>query len=145
MQSDKYINDAKTWCAQGETFGRAAVLLFRSDPFLYFPAAILGHQALEMLLKAALIRQGFKITRVDGGVWGHDLVELATKLESVVATAFSDELFEAAEIFTDYFNELRYPRELKNVEGLGGEEGLRLEYAIGYLLSYARPPKDAGT
>ncbi len=74
MQNDKYVNDAKTWCAHGETFGRAAALLFRSgNPSLYFPAATLGHQALEMLLKAALIRQGLKISKADDDVWGHDL------------------------------------------------------------------------
>jgi len=76
-QKDKYTNSPDTWCEHGEIFGRAARELFASgNPFFYFPAALVGHQALEMLLKAALLRQGLKIQ----DVWGHDLVELANKL-----------------------------------------------------------------
>jgi len=53
--------------------------LFLSDNIVvWFPAAILGHHALEMLLKCALIRAGHVIER--GDVWGHVLVELAKKL-----------------------------------------------------------------
>jgi hypothetical protein len=67
------------------------VTLFDSgDPFLYFPAATLGHHALEMYLKSALIVNGMtvfdprKVGSLDPSVnlaatdcaWGHDLVDL---------------------------------------------------------------------
>jgi HEPN domain-containing protein len=45
---------------------------------LWFPAAFLGHQALEMFLKAALIKRGRRV--VKGDVWGHNLVDLGSDL-----------------------------------------------------------------
>jgi hypothetical protein len=70
MQSDKYANDANTWAAQGETFGRA--VSFQGRPVPLFSRSHFGHQALEMLLKASLIRHGgFKISKADGEVWVH--------------------------------------------------------------------------
>ena len=135
---DKHANSADTWCAHGETFGQAAHALFTSgNPFFYFPAALLGHQALEMVLKAALLRQGFKINEA----WGHDLVKLANKLTASGKVSLHEEVFEVGRIFNAYFKELRYPQELEDVEGLGEAEGERLNNAIPYVLPYARAPK----
>src|SRR5580704_6568324 len=64
------------------------------DPFLFFPAATLGHHALEMYLKSAMIASGMtvfnqrELKSLDAGVnlaeadcaWGHNLVKLAETL-----------------------------------------------------------------
>jgi len=126
---DKYANDAVAWQRNAGVFREATHLLFNhGNPLLYFPAAILGHQTLEMFLKAALIKKGFQISPIQGDVWGHDLPQLVGQL-------FMDgppppALLEVAKTFNDYFNELRYPRELNKVEGLGEIEGWQLEDVI---------------
>lgn len=136
-RNDKYMNDPDTWCAHGEVFGKAAAALFSErNPFFCFPAALVGHQALEMLLKAALLRRGLKI----GEIWGHDLVELANRLASNGAH-LHDEVIDVAKTFNTYFEELRYPREPQNVGHLGKADGERLKDAISYVLPYARRPK----
>lgn len=137
-QQDKYENDATAWCQSAENFRAAAYLLFRNgNPFLYFPAAILGHFALEMFIKAALIRNGHRIDPTD--VWGHDLPKLLAKLASGIE--FPELVSEAAETFNIYFEELRYPREADKLTGLGEDAGWLLEDAISYLLPYAKGPK----
>jgi len=79
----------------GGTFFEAAVLLFNvNNPFLWFSAAILGHHALEMLLKSALIRAACPV-REGGGpeddfVWGHDLEKPATFAALQTARLFSE-------------------------------------------------------
>ena len=64
---------------------------------MYFPATVLGHHALEMYLKAALIRSGMtacnprKIKFLDSSIgitkqecaWGHDLIALAEELARI--------------------------------------------------------------
>jgi HEPN domain-containing protein len=81
-------------------------------PSLWFSAAILGHQALEMLIKAALIRKGHSIDRSD--IWGHDLRKLAERL--AFHADLPPEVVTDLDTFTDLFNELRYPSELERVK-----------------------------
>jgi hypothetical protein len=84
--------DAPQWRDSGYHNYRASRVLFEcGDPFLWFPAASLGHHALEMLLKAALIHEGMtmcdprKVKDLDPAlgltkddcIWGHALVEPA--------------------------------------------------------------------
>ncbi len=58
----KYAGDADTWLLWGDHTLAGAQALFRSEnPFHWFSAAILGHQALEMYLKAALVRRGHQV------------------------------------------------------------------------------------
>ena|SRR5712692_11960340 len=98
---------------------------------VWFPAAILGHQALEMFLKAALIRKGHRVDKTD--VWWHDLCALAQKLVDH-GVALTPEFMQGLQQFTNYFNELRYPANLKNVMGLGQEEGDFLHKLVQVLL-----------
>ncbi len=137
---DKYANNADAWLANGSIFSRASKILFeQGDPFLFFPAALLGHQALEMLLKAALIRSGSRVGR--GDVWGHELVDLAQRLTAPGRISLPNLFFEVAKNFDNFFSELRYPREIKSVQGLGTDDGWHLDWAVGVILPYARPPK----
>src|SRR5208337_3118504 len=95
VKLDKYGRDARAWKNSAETAYRAATLLFETrDLLLIFPAATLGHHALEMYLKAAPICEGStifdpkKFKYLDPSVmlrktdcaWGHDLVALARQL-----------------------------------------------------------------
>ena len=134
---DKYSRDAETWRQWADATYAGARTLFHSENFqLWFPAAILGHQALEMYLKAALIRRGHAVAPED--IWGHDLSALAEKLaakDSRVPPTIGGQL----QVFTDYFNELRYPCELVNVSGLGESEGQLLDERAGTLRPYAEP------
>lgn len=109
--------------------------MFRSGNFfLWFPAAILGHQALEMYLKAALIVRGRSISPND--VWGHDLTLLAKQLFG--NRVMPQQLKKHLRIFTDYFNELRYPSNLVRVEGLGEDEGNLLDILVRNLRPLAQ-------
>jgi len=86
--------------------------------------------------KAALIGRGHAVAPED--VWGHDLSTLAEKLaanDSRVPPAIGGQL----QVFTDYFNELRYPCELVNVSGLGKSEGQLLDELVRTLRPYAEP------
>lgn len=133
--SEKYSTDAETWLQWADHTHAGARTLFESDnPVLWFSAAILGHQALEMYLKAALIRQGHRVGCED--VWGHDLVELARRLQAKVSS-FPARLMPDLQVFTHYFNELRYPAELLNVAGLSQEEGAILENLVQSLRPFA--------
>lgn len=136
MVESDYSSDADTWLNWAEVTYAGAQTLFLSDNALvWFPAAILGQQALEMFLKAALIRKGHRVVR--GDVWDHDLCALAMKLIShgvVLTPEFMSEL----QKFTDYFNELRYPASLQNVMGLGQEDGALLEHLAQVVRLYAK-------
>src|SRR6266853_2489642 len=95
LKLDKYAQDARAWKAWGDHNYAASSYLFQShQPILIFAAATLGHYALEMYLKAALICQGctvfdpknlkaldppMKLQRANCA-WGHNLVPLARKL-----------------------------------------------------------------
>jgi len=95
IQLDKYARDARAWrdCAEGN-YMASAMLFDSQNPFVWFAAATLGHHALEMYLKAALVHEGMtvfdpeKIIRSDPTaglvrsdcVWGHSLLYLADTL-----------------------------------------------------------------
>ncbi len=70
-KTNKHTQDAEAWRRNAESTFDAATLLFSlNNPSVWFSAAMLGHHALEMLLKSALLREGCKIAKDD--VWGHD-------------------------------------------------------------------------
>jgi len=137
----KYCDDDETWLQWGDVTYTGAHTLFHSDNFsLWFPAAILGHQALEMYLKAALILRGHRVVRTD--IWGHDLRQLSSKL-SAKGCALPLDLLEKLDVFTDYFDELRYPAELVKVKELGEAERDLLAELVSVLRPMAqRTPND---
>jgi HEPN domain-containing protein len=137
MMESNYSSDADSWLNWAEATYAGAQTLFLSDNALvWFPAAILGQQAMEMFLKAALIRKGHRVVRED--IWGHDLCALARKLINH-GLVFAPEFMLELQKFTDYFNEFRYPASLKNVMGLGQDEGVLLQH----LVQVVRPPATA--
>lgn len=79
-----------------------------------------------MYLKAALILRGHSICRTD--VWGHDLTQLAKQLFE--KRPMPPQLEKDLQILTNYFNELRYPSNLKSVQGLGEDEGRLLDILV---------------
>jgi HEPN domain-containing protein len=137
---DVYAQDAREWRMAAEGTLQAATLLFNlNNPAVWFSASILGHHALEMLLKSALIQEGYTVVPgkpEDGFVWGHDLEELA-KLLASKRSDFSLQISPRLARFDTFFNELRYPKALHNVDSLGpGEqEGMLL---VG-LMTLIRP------
>jgi hypothetical protein len=173
VQLDKYANDARAWREFAEVDYAASVLLFTSDrPFLWFAAATLGHHALEMFLKAALICEGMTVCdrqkipknnrttlKPEDCVWGHDLLCLARKLgrkrpefdlSVVIKTpgclAAEDRLLTVElgfEIFDPFFSELRYPGELTKVECLGAEHKIILEELVTRLRPFGSKPVQA--
>jgi HEPN domain-containing protein len=62
LKLDKYARDAALWRDWAAINYSAAKTLFESgDAFLLLPAATLGHHALEMYLKSALIAHGMTV------------------------------------------------------------------------------------
>jgi HEPN domain-containing protein len=120
--------DALTWLQWAEqTYAGAHVLFNDGNPFLWFSAATLGHQALETFLKAALIKTGRRIDKSD--VWGHDLVGLARELE-MTGVAFPLRFLDDLQRFNDFFEELRYPHPAVKVQDLGAMEGELLDALV---------------
>jgi hypothetical protein len=160
---DKYATDARTWRDFATLDYLAAKALFGSrNPFLYLAAATLGHHSLEMYLKAALICEGMtvihprKIKSLDPAVgltaancvWGHSLVHLAEKLSKrrpdfdlsaqmniagCVTLRMPMRMRDALAMFDPFSSELRYPQELKTLEGVGEEEELVLDQLVARL------------
>lgn len=138
---DEFATDAAEWVKAAMGTFKGAKLLFQTEnPHLWFSAAILGHHALEMLLKAALIQEGFTVAKgkpQDGLVWGHRTEELAQLLHSK-RPEFSINIPDKWEFLFDcptylarydaFFDELRYPTSpLQRVETLGpGEHEIEL-------------------
>jgi HEPN domain-containing protein len=140
VQKDRYRNEPTAWLQLADNSFQAAELLHKEGhALLWYPAALLGHHALEMLLKAALIRQRARIERDDA--WGHDLVELGKLLDTRRPLGSANEFWETLKIFYDYFKELRYPQQLKEVRGLGEEEFDRLAEAVKFLRPFALEPR----
>ena len=159
-QLDKYARDARAWRDWAKVNYSASAELFASgNPFLYFSAATLGHHALEMYLKSALICEGmtvfnpvilrslnpgFGLTR-SNCAWGHSLVGLADQLSKkrsdfnlsaemnipeslVLPMPMTVEAGFA--LFDPFFSELRYPQELKKLEGVGKDERFVLDELV---------------
>jgi len=162
VKLDKYARDFALWRDWAAINYSAAKTLFETgDVFLWFPAATLGHHALEMCLKSALIANGMTIFNprdvksLDPGVeltltdcaWGHELVRLAETLAQrnptfdpsrrmdfigvVIGGPLTIE--EGLSIFDPFFSELRYPREMNKMEGLGEEHERLLDSLVGEL------------
>jgi hypothetical protein len=164
---DKYARDYQLWRDYAAFNYHAAILLFESEnPFAYFPAATLGHHALEMYLKSSLIVSGMtvfnpkKVKELDPSIvlaerdcaWGHNLVALGKQLAArtadlqlagrlpimgLVVLQEPMTVEEGFAIFDPFFTELRYPQENKLVTGLGHEHGFLLK-ALVEVLQYVR-------
>jgi hypothetical protein len=159
---DKYAKNASAWRDSGHINYSASKYLFASgNPFLYFPAATLGHLALETYLKALLIAGGMTacnpkiVSKLDPSlglkasdcVWDHKLPALARAFASKrpdfdLATKFTMfalvlqmpmTLLQGFELFEPFFSELRYPMEAKNTDGLGMDHGWVLEALVAHL------------
>lgn len=162
MKLDKYARDFAIWRDWAAINYRAAKVLFATeDPFLLFPAATLGHHALEMYLKSALIANGMtvvdprKVTRLDDTnlmaedcAWGHGLVELARvlvkrrpefslskEMKFVGYIVLTEPMIveEGLVIFDPFFSELRYPQEMTAVDNLGTEHERLLDSLVSEL------------
>ena len=150
MQIDKYARDAELWRRDAEATLAAANLLFAQKPDFWFAAAILGHHALEMLLKSALIQEGFTVANgkpEDGYVWGHCLEKLAKLLASkrqdfslqdsprgTLPLGTCPTYFARYDMF---FDELRYPHASPNIVSLGpGQDETEL---LAQLMDLIRP------
>jgi len=167
LQLDKYARDAESWWQNARINFDASRVLFTHENsiMLCFPAATLGHHALEALLKAALIRTGcavfdpMKTRHLDPAsgitaaecVWGHSLVELAQKLDlrrtdfdlaaSLDITRFGDPMSIQAglELFDPFFSEMRYPQALDKFESLGPDDIVLLSLLFSEIEPFARP------
>jgi hypothetical protein len=163
MKLDRYARDYALWRDSASINYTAATTLFDTgDPLLMFPAATLGHHALEMYLKAGLIANGMTVfnpkdlKKLDAGItlatadcaWGHNLVTLAETLArrnpafdvskqfDVVGYLTIKEpltIREGLAIFDPFFSELRYPQEMKTCDGLGGEDRDLLDALVAEL------------
>jgi hypothetical protein len=157
---DKYARDWALWRSFATINCSAAIHLFDSgDPMLLFPAATLGHHALEMHLKSVLILNGMtacdprKVKHLDPSigltesdcVWGHELVKLGTLLATTTPHFKMDmdlpfiglltepepiTVERGLAIFDPFFTELRYPQEAKLVNDLGPEHKILLEMLV---------------
>jgi HEPN domain-containing protein len=130
-----YSASAHSWSHWAKRIYSAAQTLFANEnPSLWFGAAVLGHQAIEMCLKAILIGQGHRV--VKGDVWGHDLLALMKQVQDS-GIKLPPEFEEDFRVFNSFFNELRYPTALNEVSGFGQEEGERLRRILWVLGPFA--------
>ena len=163
---DKYARDPKPWRLLAQFNLDAARVLFTHDGAitLCFPAATLGHLALEGLLKTALIREGFTIfdpaklkqlasptLSKEQCAWGHNLVALAKLLASKRAELdlqkpirgffppyeYPVTIEGGLAIFDPYFSELRYPQQLDKLQGIGPDDLRMLDAIVQELLPFA--------
>ena len=120
-----------------------AIKLFQSKNYLvWFPAAVLGHLALEQLLKSAVIQAGCPVTKgrpQNGHAWGHSLLALAQLLRSKRRDFPADVLKDDLAVFDAYHDELRYPQTVERVQELGAEEGTLLSSLMEIIRLYAAP------
>jgi hypothetical protein len=153
---DRFAFDPDAWFASARfTWASAQTLFNDGNMVVVFAAATLGHHALEMFLKTALICEGmvacnprdakaFGITR-DDCVWGHDLLELA-KLLATKRPDFNIKdvidirgywphkmpmtVEDGLAMFQPFFDELRYPHEKELMEGIGQDEVIVLNALV---------------
>jgi hypothetical protein len=140
---DDYTEDPSEWRMRSECMFLGAIRLFQSKNYLvWFPAAVLGHLALEKLLKSAAIQAGCPATTgkpQEGYAWGHSLVDLAQLLASKRREFPADVLKDDLAIFDAYHRELRYPRAVKQVLELGAEGRILLSALAESIRPYAAP------
>ena len=167
-QLDKYARDAHSWRDFAKVNHVAAHHLFESgNPVLYLIAATLGHHALELYLKSALINEGMTVydpgklqgldpsvgLKAEDCIWGHSASKLAEKLAEKRKELNLDEkipdprpwdtpqtmtLREAFALFDPFFWEIRYPGETEKVEGVGQEEGEILDTLVERLKAFLK-------
>ncbi len=167
LQLDKYAADAKTWRIYAQFNLDASRVLFTHENALTlcFPAATLGHRAIEALLKTAMIREGMtifdpgKLKQLDGSValgkdqcvWGHDLVKLGKLLASkrsdfdllaeLIGFFFPHKMPMTIEdglaMFDPFFWELRYPQRLERLESIGPDDYRVLDALVDALEPFA--------
>jgi len=166
-QLDKYAKDARAWSDWSRINYTASLELFKSDNLvLWFPAAVLGHHALEMYLKTALICEGMTrfdpklIPKLDPTIgltkadcaWGHELVKLAEQLsykrdDFDLATPLNlppfpipdmpNSLRDGFDFFEPFSSELPYPKEMQRLSGVGQEQALVLVQLFMLLQPFA--------
>jgi HEPN domain-containing protein len=163
---DPLSNDSKLWRLNAEYTLNAATYLFthHDETVAAFPASLLGHHALEMLIKSALIEAGIIIDKVtdkngklkNGYAWGHNLRELSQKLAEKsedFKPVLQQELHRVCDdspkhadshldTFDAYFKEFRYPKTPENGEGLKGGDivgGLETGELLIQLFHLIRP------
>jgi hypothetical protein len=168
LSLDKFARDPKPWRIYAQFNLDAARVLFTHSGAitLCFPAATLGHLALEGLIKTALVHEGFTIfdpaklrhlshpaLTKDQCAWGHNLVALAKLLASrrpdfdmqrPVRGLFPPyecplTIERGLEIFDPYFSELRYPQQLSKLQGIGPDDVRMLDAIVEELLPFAGP------
>jgi hypothetical protein len=168
IQLDKYAKDAETWLIYARINYDGARVLFAHENALTlcFPAATLGHHALEALIKTALIRAGMtifdpaKLKRLDpvtiltetDCAWGHKLLVLGKLLTSkrpdfdlgkhLSLAAFPREtpmdIGTGLAVFDPFFWELRYPQQLKELDGIGPDDVRLLNVLFAEIMPFAR-------
>lgn len=165
---DKYARDVRAWRDWADLYWTATDLLFRSENIaMYLPAATMAHHTLERYLKAALIASGATvcsrqvaeahgISAIDC-VWGHQLSTLAISLgkrQSAFDPGVSlgipvsildggHTLLEGLRHFEPYFEELRYPQQLRQMEGVGQHEWHVLHRMVNVLRPFTFSRSDS--
>jgi hypothetical protein len=162
IRLDKYARDARAWKTfAGIAYTGASHLFESRNVLLIFPAATLGHHALEMYLKAALICEGCTVfdprdvkyldppgtLQEADCAWGHDLVALARQLAAKRSDFDLTEpmmlrmlwhhsgvstVERGFEVFNPFFSELRYPQEL-TMGGVGEDDKMPLDELVARL------------
>ncbi len=142
-QDEPYRRNAKAWRVNAEFALYSSKILFETrNPTTWFSAAILGHHALEMLLKSALVCEGFTVAKGEpqhGFAWGHRLVELARLLVSRRREFPFDKSATVLARFDAFFDELRYPSDLEKVEELSEEDKHDLVEIADCIRPFAAP------
>ncbi len=166
LQIDRYARDPRPWRIYAQHSLDASRVLFTHKPLitLCFPAATLGHHAIEAFLKTALICEGMtifdpaKLRFLDPNIeldkadcaWGHRLVALAGQLTKK-RTEFDlsanlqmnywphkmpKTINSGLAMFDPFFSELRYPQELQELEGIGPDDVVVLDALVEVLLPF---------
>jgi len=168
IRLDKYARDAKAWLTHARIYRDGARALFTHENALTlcFPAANLGHHALEALLKAALIRSGMtifdpaKLKRLGPGAgltkadcaWDHKLPALGECLAlrrqdfdlrkhlSFVAFPRKSpmDIKTGLAVFDPFFSELRYPQQLNELDGIGPDDIRLFDALFAEIMPFAQ-------
>ena len=166
MPLDKYAKDAHAWWFSARIDYTASCRLFETqDLMMVFPAAVLGHIAIEKYLKAALICTGATICNpsrhkalIANGTlnkcdcaWGHDLLQLAAMLaerrgDFDLSLVLFDQyplhegqmtLNDSLKMFEPFHHELRYPITMSKFKSLGPTDVVVLISAIEAIARFA--------
>jgi hypothetical protein len=165
MSVEICATDSFGWALFAQFSHKGARALFSAqDTTLVFPASVLAHSAIEMYLKAALIKAGCAVfnprdvKKVDPALrleksdcaWGHNLMKLGLQfasreagfdLQAVILDRFPTRsggltVEGALEIFDPYFSEIRYPSPIEKLDGIGPAYGVLLDKLVERLLPF---------